>query len=306
MRQIASWGGRASRAATTTLLALTLTLAAGVGAGRSLTHIGGPPQLVDAHSYGGDLIAVLLLPLLAVLALIIYTLWPSRRRHSDDEPEQVIERPPTPWWLPWALLLIALAAVGGLTAALFVIIDRHGGQANLTSPPARPPFGPTGRTGNARGGHTAQPPGFVIHWWIVVAVIAALALVLLVMRLRNNAADDALASSADDQQVVRRVVVQSLDAVRRERDPRRAVLRAYAVMESSLGERGVARGRAETALEYLGRTLRSLRIDGNPVRRLTSLFERAKFSPHTIDEQMKQEALNALERLADDLETSQS
>ena len=101
---------------------------------------------------------------------------------------------------------------------------------------------------------------------------------------------------------MRQAVTDSLEAVQGERDPRLAVLRAYAVMEASLAGHGVIRARAETSLEYLARTLISLRGDGQAVRRLTQLFERAKFSPHAIDGRMKQDAVNALQRLAHDLE----
>jgi hypothetical protein len=40
------------------------------------------------------------------------------------------------------------------------------------------------------------------------------------------------------------------------------------------------------------------------VTQLTSLFERAKFSPHTIDAAMKDEAIDALEALRDDLRSA--
>lgn len=305
MRQIASWGGRASRAATATLLALTLTAAAGVGAGRSLTHIGGPPQLVNARAYGGDLLAVLLLPLIAVLALIVYALASARwRRRSDDEPEQVVDRPRTPWWLPWALLLITLAAVGGLAAALLLLLNRHGGQAHNPSLPP-PSLGGTGTTGHAGTTEPASPTGVGAHWWIVVIALAVLALAGLVVWLRGREQATRRPEPAAEDIEVRRVVSDSLDAVRRERDPRRAVLRAYAMMESALGSRGFGRQRAETALEYLVRTRRTLQVDGGSLQRLTGLFERAKFSSHMIDQQMKRDAITALERLAHDLEAGQ-
>ena len=38
------------------------------------------------------------------------------------------------------------------------------------------------------------------------------------------------------------------------------------------------------------------------VSRLTSLFEQAKFSRHTIDESMKQDAIAALREIRDDLQ----
>jgi membrane protein implicated in regulation of membrane protease activity len=304
VRQIASWGGRASRAATATLLALTLTVAAGIGAGRSLTHVGGPPQLVSAHAYGGDLLAVLLLPLVAVLVLIVYAFVPARwRRRSDDEPEQVIERPPTPWWLPWALLLITLAAVGGLSAALFLLVNRHEGQPTPSLPP--PPFGGTATTGRGGTSQPASPTGVGIHWWIIVLALAVLAVVVLIVWLRGRERSDRRPEPAAEEQVIQRVVLDSLDNLRRERDPRRAVLLAYAMMETTLGSHGFGRQQAETALEYLLRTRKALHVDGRPLQRLTTLFERAKFSSHTIDQPMKKDAITSLEQIAHDLQAGQ-
>lgn len=42
-------------------------------------------------------------------------------------------------------------------------------------------------------------------------------------------------------------------------------------------------------------------MDTRLVRRLTELFTRAKFSQHVVDETMKQEAIEALAQIRDDL-----
>ncbi|MDQ3875314.1 MAG: DUF4129 domain-containing protein [Actinomycetota bacterium] len=94
---------------------------------------------------------------------------------------------------------------------------------------------------------------------------------------------------------------ESLDDLRRERDPRRAVIAAYARMEAALAVHGLPRHRAEAPLEYLARVLLDLHASERAVRRLTDLFEKAKFSAHEIDAEMKQEAIVALEGLRDDL-----
>jgi hypothetical protein len=94
---------------------------------------------------------------------------------------------------------------------------------------------------------------------------------------------------------------ESLDDLRRERDPRRAVIAAYARMEKALAVHGLPRHQAEAPLEYLARVLLDLHASEPAVRRLTDLFEKAKFSAHEIDGEMKQEAIAALEGLRDDL-----
>ena len=94
----------------------------------------------------------------------------------------------------------------------------------------------------------------------------------------------------------------SLDDLRAERDPRKAVIATYARMETTLAGAGLPRAAAETPLEYLGRVLRELlHTSAEAVARLTSLFERAKFSTHEIDGGMKNDAINALVTMRDEL-----
>jgi uncharacterized protein DUF4129 len=94
---------------------------------------------------------------------------------------------------------------------------------------------------------------------------------------------------------------ESVDDLRAERDGRRAVIAAYARMEQTLNGHGFPRFRAEAPLEYLSRVLRALRVRSEAVLALTELFERAKFSRHEIDAEMKEEAIGALIAVRDDL-----
>jgi Domain of unknown function (DUF4129) len=118
----------------------------------------------------------------------------------------------------------------------------------------------------------------------------------------------------------------TLDDVEREPDPRRAVIAAWARMERGLAAAGLPRRASEAPLEYAGRvlataagppghpfgTLPTAGPPGGPpdrtppvrpasVRRLTDLFERAKFSHHTIDRAMRDEAVAALRAVRADL-----
>jgi hypothetical protein len=118
----------------------------------------------------------------------------------------------------------------------------------------------------------------------------------------------------------------TLDDVEREPDPRRAVIAAWARMERGLAAAGLPRRASEAPLEYAGRVLATaagppghpfgtLPAGGPPggppdrtppvrpasVRRLTDLFERAKFSHHTIDRAMRDEAVAALRAVRADL-----
>jgi hypothetical protein len=109
----------------------------------------------------------------------------------------------------------------------------------------------------------------------------------------RTVADDFAASIGD-----------AIDDLEAEPDARRAVIAAYARMEAVLARNGLRRRPSETPVEYLRRILLGLKARGDPVRRLTSLFEQAKFSRHEIDSSMKQEAIGALREIRADLQGS--
>ena len=61
------------------------------------------------------------------------------------------------------------------------------------------------------------------------------------------------------------------------------------------------RRRAEAPLEYLERALASLAASAGSIQRLTDLFEWAKFSHHDPEPGMKDEAIDALLAVRDEL-----
>lgn len=96
------------------------------------------------------------------------------------------------------------------------------------------------------------------------------------------------------------LVDDTLDDLRADPDPRRAVISAYARMERVLAAFGLPRRPFEAPLEYLQRA--SPDLDHVPgaarlIFELTHLYERAKFSPHEIDVEMKEQAIATLESL---------
>jgi Domain of unknown function (DUF4129) len=106
----------------------------------------------------------------------------------------------------------------------------------------------------------------------------------------------ALAAALDE------VLADTLDDLRAEQDPRQAVIRTYARMESTFAAYGVPREEAETPQEYVERVLDQLQVSQYSVRRLAQLFGRAKFSVHEIDGGMKDDAIEALVGLRLELE----
>jgi hypothetical protein len=122
--------------------------------------------------------------------------------------------------------------------------------------------------------------------------------------VRERRAPSGEAGQTEVEELIR-AVETTIDDLRAERDPRRAVIAAYANMERMLGAHGHARRRAEAPFEYLARILRELNVRESSVRSLTRLFEYAKFSRHEIDAGMKEEAITALLAVRDDLRSEE-
>jgi hypothetical protein len=144
-----------------------------------------------------------------------------------------------------------------------------------------------------------QPARFDWGFAALLAGLALLAAALFFVRARRGGSGPPAEPAVEEE--LGTAVSESIDDLRRESDPRKAVIAAYARMEGVLRRHGRARRAAEAPYEYLERVLVDLRIRPAAVKELTELFERAKFSVHRIDGGMKARAIDALVAVREDL-----
>ncbi len=254
----------------------------------------------DAHAPTliGDYVATIALIIMPVGAVIVVWGLANRRRQQRLSGKT-----------DWRRTLVAVAFISALlSVAVFAAEKRQESQQERGNAGATALAGPLGPTGlRQRLKPRAETPPHRAEWsWLPVLVLGSLLLGIVVTtgiavahgRRNREALDEEaqLARALDD------VLSDSLDDLRAERDPRKAVIRAYARMEKTFGAYGVPREEHETPLEYVARVLDSLRVSSFAVRRLVQLFERAKFSPHTIETSMKDDAIEALAGLRAELE----
>jgi hypothetical protein len=146
---------------------------------------------------------------------------------------------------------------------------------------------------------TDYEPAFA---WLPVAIVVALVVLgiaaLLVAEQRRRGPGR---PTEDLAERIADVLDDTLDDLRAETDARRAIVAAYARLERVLAAHGVPRDPALTPEEYVGTVLGGLAVEERAVRRLTALFAEAKFSQHEIDAGMKDEAIDALVTVRDDL-----
>jgi hypothetical protein len=142
--------------------------------------------------------------------------------------------------------------------------------------------------------------------WIPVLVVLALAgagLFAWYLSIRRRKA----AASARETltETLADVIEDTLDDLRAETDPRRAVIACYARLERALAAVGLPRRLSETQEEHIARILGDLDIGTRSIRRLNELFATAQFSLHDVDVKMKDEAIDALVEVRDELRASE-
>jgi hypothetical protein len=282
-----------ARVALLVLAAAVLLALVAVGAARGPLRGGGgrpafPADLVFS------LLALLLVAMVASLVLAVVVLAPDQRLRTPRSHRRSV--------------LVALLPMG-LILALWLfgeplgLLDRL--RADGTTPSTLPVL---------EAPETTLPPAdpgpmpLLVAAAAVVAMAAIVAAGLLADRRRRGpprTSAERLVELLDD----------TLDDLERDPDPRRAVIAAWARMERGLAAAGLPRRPAEAPFEYVGRVLEaSADSPGHPpgvprtppvrpahVHRLTGLFERAKFSRHTIDQAMREEAVAALRAVRADL-----
>lgn len=286
---------------------VALVFLVALGSSRSLDRIGGPGHVLGGRSIAGDIGVVTgVFSLLVLAAVASAVLGGGRWRRRDDEPEWVDEQPEMPWWEKPLLLATALLSAAGLVAAIVFLVRRAPSVPpvqTVVPPSATAPRAAHGRPG---AGSPAQPPGLEVHWWLWAAfALALIAVALLALLWRRLHPLERPVRETVEARELQALIEESLEDLEREPDPRRAVIRAYTGMERALARRGLERRPFEAPLEYLTRALVALRVSRPAGERLTGLFQRARFSEHAIEPQMKQEAIDALARVRDELAEQQ-
>lgn len=235
----------------------------------------------------------LVILVLLVFAVGVAALWFYRKDRPAKRPSS------------WLMLraLVGFAAVS-LFMAYWAKGHLHFHRLHFAQPPDG---GRPGRAGQLPGGNGRTATGdhtAAFQWLELIAVLGFLLLLGVLLYLRRarpglpplrRAAPETLADALD----------VSLDDLRADPDLRRAIVAAYARMERALAAAGLPRHPAEAPLEYLERALLSLDASAGAVRRLTDLFEWARFSQHEPEPSMRDEAVDALVAVRDELRSAE-
>ena len=271
--------------AVTLLLAVVAIVAGGRPLGASSPGGGGLPLSFWDYTYTTVVIVLAVLLLcLGVVALFI--------RGKGKPGRSSMHR-----LLYYMVALTAMVILGTLLSQHHVLQRLHVHVPREASGQGPEKPGPTGRLVTR-----SRAPGF--KWpelFVIIGLFVCLGAIAAAIRARGKpatrveSAPEALADALDE----------SLDDLRADPDLRRAIVAAYARMERALTAAGIPRHPAEAPLEYLERALLALDTSALAVRRLTDLFEWARFSHHEPEPSMRDDAVDALVAVRDELRASE-
>ncbi len=104
------------------------------------------------------------------------------------------------------------------------------------------------------------------------------------------------------QENISKYVERAISTIKIGGDVKGAILRAYKEMENMMRARGVEDKEYFTPREFKEFALNNLRLSPAPVNTLVSLFEIARYSQHSMEEEQRERALRALEEIKDEIQ----
>jgi hypothetical protein len=238
-----------------------------------------------------------------VLVVAVLLLWvetptarPRKRKRRELAGDELDELGASLWTAGKTLAVALLACAIFCFAALPIL-----------SPASAPPRKAlTGAHSSARAGAQSEGRRAAAHSvnlrWLLLPIAATVTLLTpaaALIRRRRLKRDHA--AQAEESGALRRAVRASIAELESERDPRRAIVRAYARMEQAFRDVEMVRARGETASEFLGRTTPRLSVSAAAAAALTERFEEVRYSTHQVTEVDREHALASLHRVEREL-----
>jgi hypothetical protein len=231
---------------------------------------------------------------LLVLALLLSRGLRRRPKKDDDAFEFVREEPNPSLWILILLLGLTLLPLGLAGYVLWMRWtpfkqDGVAGPASATLgrhliPPASQAAIPT----------TDSP--FLSGAIAVLALVAGLAAlgVVLWIYFGSRPIGGWVGPSARAREGLVEAVEESLESMRREPDPRRAIIMCYRCFEQVMARSGLARAPWKTPMEFLQEARRRVGLPSDSVATLTRLFEVSRFSQHPVEWAERDAAVGSL------------
>jgi hypothetical protein len=261
-----------------------LLVLAGIGSNRHPLSGGrgeGPSPLFFDYVY-----TTITLVAVGTLLVFLYALLTTKLERTQSRPRK---------WHIWSTLLGMTIVIGIMLLVLRTDVGERMRNALANRAALQ------GQTTHNQPATNPQARNARLRWdevLLIAAVITGVGVLLAATRPKGHATRPRRRQS---QAAVALVLDESLDDLLNEPDLRRAIIAAYARMERALAAAGLPRRPSEAPFEYMERALLELDASSHAARRLTGLFEWAKFSQHEPEPAMRDDAIEALVAVRDEL-----
>jgi len=278
------------------LAAASVVLVALVAVAASGYRLGGSSS-ARPNSYAVDTILTIVIALyiIAAVAVVVGMFWGGIELRRN--PRQETKRQRT-----WRMIFVLLAGAALVTVAA----ERYHLRSHPRPPTETPALGNPSKGAHKKPAATPAAHHAQLRLAPLLAILGASGIAVAAFLVAERRRKRRLPRDFNAAEALSDVLDETLDDLRVETDPRRAVIAAYARMERALAAHGFPRRRFEAPHEYLSRVLGELSGGRLAATRLTALFERARFSPHEINAEMKTEAIEAIESLQADLAATEA
>jgi ABC-type transporter Mla MlaB component len=219
------------------------------------------------------------------------------------------------WW-PLAAVLVLLFVTSLAATRSQPQLDQI--KPDATGTTQAPLLPPTAAPTVTRAGAQDPTPAQGLPDWVGTVAVVLLALVGLIVLglvvtalLRDQARRRArragkLTKRGDNQPRTADELVAALDAGLEElsdadRDPRRAVIACWVRLEQAAAAAGTPRHPGDTPADLVGRLLAEQQVDSAVLAALLEVYRQARYATHTVDDEMRRQARDALQRLREDL-----
>lgn len=217
------------------------------------------------------------------------------------------------WWpLAAVLALLSLASLAATRSAPQLQRFNPDAVPTTEAPPLLPPSPepiPPSQEPAVAGGELPDWVGtaaLVLFGVLGVLVIGLVVWALLRQTVSRRGTRKGRRDPRRPEQRTAEDLVAALDAGLQElsdtdRDPRRAVIACWVRLEQAAAAAGTPRHAGDSPTDLVARLLAEQRLDAGVLTPFAAVYRQARYATHTVDDQMRQQARSALERLRADL-----
>jgi hypothetical protein len=221
----------------------------------------------------------------------------ARQRDADDEGALGPEPPRMPAWLRTLTQILSFVYVAIVVYLLWK------GAIPLAGMIAQQGAGAVAGQGASPGSFAPPLVTYTFGALALAVALATLAVALWVAFGERLASWWTREEAEAPSEPLAAAVEESLEDLRAEADPRRAIIRCYARFERVATASGLARKPWFTPMEFTREALARLPVPRAAVPVLTGLFELARFSHHPLGMSERDRALAALDEIRLSMET---